>query len=106
MLLFGIAFAVLVGCEIYAYGDETALKTLFSLVMLAWVGGVLSMIVYHVINIKRARGLSVIDIEADLSTAKKDPMQKLRDQEALKKDQLITAAEYESKRREIISEKW
>ena len=67
-----------------------------TLVVLAWIGGVLSMIVYHFINIKHAKGLSVID---------KELMQKLRDLEALKKDQLITAAEYKSKRREILSKK-
>ncbi|MDI6743295.1 MAG: hypothetical protein QMD11_11235 [Smithella sp.] len=108
MLLFGIAFAVLIGGEIYSYSDEPALKILFSLIMLAWIGGVLVMIIYHVINIKRAKGLSVIDLEteAGISTAKKDPMQKLRDLEALKKDQLINSAEYERKRREILNEKW
>lgn len=108
MLLFGIAFAVLVGGEIYSYSDEPALKILFSLIMLAWIGGVLVMIIYHVINIKRAKGLPVIDLdtEAGISTAKKDSMRKLRDLEALKKDQLISSAEYERKRREILNEKW
>ena len=108
MLLFGIAFAVLIGGEIYSYSDEPALKILFSLIMLAWIGGVLVMIIYHVINIKRAKGLSVIDLEteAGITTAKKEPMQKLRDLEVLKKDQLISSAEYERKRREILNEKW
>jgi len=107
MLLFGIAFAVLIGDEIYSHSDEPALKILFSLVMLAWIGGVLFMIVYHVLNIRRAHGLSVIDIEteAGILPAKKDSMQKLCDLEALKKDQLISPAEYERKRREILSEK-
>jgi hypothetical protein len=108
MLFFGIAFAGLIGGEIYSYSDEPALKILFSLIMLAWIGGVLVMIIYHVINIKRAAGLSVIDLEteAGITTAKKEPMQKLRDLEALKKDQLISSAEYEKKRREILNEKW
>jgi hypothetical protein len=76
--------------------------------MLAWLAGVLFMIIHHVINIRRAKGLSVIDIEteAGISTAKKDPVQKLRDLEALKTDQLISSAEYERKRGEILNEKW
>lgn len=108
LLLFGIAFAVLVGGEIYSSSDEPALKILFSLIMLAWLSGVLVMIIYHVINIQRAKGLPVIDLDtnAGISTAKKDPMQKLRDLEALKKDQLISSAEYERKRREILNETW
>jgi hypothetical protein len=110
MLLFGVAFAFLVGADIYSHDDEPALQILFSLVMTAWIGGVLFMMVYHFLNIKNVKGLSVIDVEQESgvfpSTASKDPMQKLRDLEALKKDQLISSAEYERKRREILNEKW
>jgi len=110
MLLFGVAFAVLVGEEIYGYGDEPALKVLFSLFMAAWIGGVLFMIIYHFLNIKRTKGLSFIEIEEDsgssTETAMKDPIQRLRDLEALKRDKLISAFEYEMKRKEIMNEKW
>jgi len=110
MLLFGVAFAVLVGEEIYGYGDEPALKVLFSLFMAVWIGGVLFMIIYHFLNIKRTKGLSFIEIEEDsgssMETAMKDPIQRLRDLEALKRDKLISASEYEMKRKEIMNEKW
>ena len=110
MLLFGVVFAVLVGAEIYQYGDELALKVLFSLFMFAWIGGILIMIVYHVLNIRRSKGLSLIDIESGsgcaLGRTSADPMQRLRDLEELKKDKLISNDEFLRKRNEIMTEKW
>ncbi len=110
MLLFGIAFAVLIGEEIYDYGDEPVLKILFSLFMFIWIGGILFMVIYHVLNIKRSKGLSLIDIDAETGFSSgrtdKDPMQRLRDLEALRKDKLIAKDEFDRKRKEIMAEKW
>jgi hypothetical protein len=36
----------------------------------------------------------------------KDPMQRLRDLEALRKDKLIAKDEFDRKRKEIMAEKW
>jgi len=60
--------------------------------------------------LRRARGWPMIDIESasigKVPDNQKDPMQKLRELESLKKEKLISDQEYEMKRREILSEKW
>ena len=109
-LLFGIGFAVLVGNVLSENEAPLAMKFVFYLFMVGWIGCVLFMIVYHFLNLKRARGLSLIDIETDTDTqtgsAKKDPMQRLRDLESLKEDGLISQEEYDRKRKEMMDEKW
>ena len=68
------------------------------------------MVIYHVLNIKRSKGLSLIDIDAETGFSSgrtdKDPMQRLRDLEALRKDKLIAKDEFDRKRKEIMAEKW
>jgi len=109
MLVFGIIFFVSVGMEIMAY-DEPALKYSLLAFALVWCGAVLFLIVYHLLNLKRAKGVSVIDVDIESSDVKgsdrQDPMERLRELEALRKDNLISAQEYEIKRQEILSEKW
>jgi hypothetical protein len=78
--------------------------------MLAWIGAVLFMLVYHFLNLKRAKGLSLIDIEAGPGSQPDDtagnPMQKLRNLETMKHDGLISEDEFRRKREEIMQEKW
>jgi len=109
MLLFGIGFAVFSVIDVFS-SDELALKILVPLFFAAFIGAILFMLVYHFLNLKRAKGLSMIDIEAEsglqAGETKRDPIQRLRDLEALKKDGFISEEEYRRKREEIMKEKW
>src|SRR5271157_3843015 len=94
MLLFGIAFSVLVGNVLVDNEAPIAMCIAFGVFMIGWLGTALFMLVYHILNLKRAKGLSLVDIEAEpgslASDTVSDPMQKLRNLEALKKDGLIS----------------
>lgn len=109
MLLFGIGFAVFSVIDVFS-SDELALKILVPLFFAAFIGAILFMLVYHFLNLKRAKGLSLIDIETESSLqageTKRDPIQRLRDLEALKKDGLVSKEEFDRKRAEIMGEKW
>ncbi len=109
MLIFGIVFFVSVSMETFAQ-DEPALKYLLVTFGVGWCGAIIVMIVYHVNNLRRARGWAMIEIESEsggqAANDQKNPMQKLRELESLKKEKLISDQEYEIKRREILSEKW
>lgn len=110
MILFGIGFVFLVGGVLSENEAPLAMKFVFYLFMVGWIGTALFMLVYHGINLKRAKGLSLIDIETEsglqAGETKRDPIQRLRDLEALKKDGLISEEEYRRKREEIMKEKW
>lgn len=110
MLLFGIGFTFLVGGVLSENEASLAMKVIFYLFMVGWIGTVLFMLVYHGLNLKRAKGLSLIDVETEsgpqAGETKRDPMQRLRDLEALRKEGLISKEEYDRKRNEIMTEKW
>ncbi len=110
MLLFGIAFSVLVGNVLVENDAPIAMCVAFGIFMIAWLGAAVFMLVYHVLNLKRAKGLSLVDIDtvsgSQTDEAASDPMQKLRSLEALKKDGLINEDEFRRKREEIMQQKW
>ena len=115
MLLFGIGFAILVGNVLVDNEAPPAAFVVFILFMLAWVAAALFMLVYHVLNLQRAKGLSLIDIETGPGSAAGEgippflppnPMQRLRDLEALKRDGLINEDEFKRKREEVMQQKW
>jgi len=110
MLLFGIGFTVLVGGVLSENEAPLAMKFVFYLFMVGWIGTAVFMLVYHGLNLKSRKGLSLIDIETEsgppTEETKRDPIQRLRDLEALKKDGLISEEEYRRKRAEIMEEKW
>jgi len=66
------------------------------------------MLVYHIKNLNRPKGLSLIDIntEPDNNEIKRSPMQSLRELELLKKDGLITDIEYQKKRSQLLDDRW
>jgi hypothetical protein len=110
MLLFGIVFLALV---LNALSENEAPPLMFALVvifMLAWIGTVLFMLIYHALNLKRAKGLSLVDVDSEPSTPgdkhQNDAMQRLRSLEELKRDGLITEDEFMKKREEMMQEKW
>jgi hypothetical protein len=110
MILFGIGFTVLIINVLFENDAPLVMKIIFPLFMVGWIGTALFMLVYHGLNLKRAKGLSLIDIETEsglqAGETKRDPIQRLRDLEALKKDGLISEEEYRRKREEIMKEKW
>jgi hypothetical protein len=110
MLLFGIGFSVLVGNVLVENEAPVAMFFVFGVFMIGWLGTVVFMLVYHFLNIKRAKGLSLVDIEAEpgqqINDPASDPMQKLRSLEALKHDGLINEDEYRRKREEVMQQKW
>ena len=109
LLLFGIGFAVVVG-NVLAENDASPMFSfLFFIIIVAWIGTVLFMLVYHVKNLNRTKGLSLIDINTepdDTSDVKRTPLQSLRELELLKKESLITEIEYQQKRAQILDERW
>lgn len=109
LLLFGIGFAVVVGNVLSENDASPMFSFLFFIIITAWIGTVLFMLVYHIRNLKHKNGLSLFDINTESSTnnePKRSPMQSLRDLELLKKDGLITEIEYQEKRDQILDERW
>ena len=101
LLIFGIGFV---------NEAEPASSGVFVLFMIAWIGIALIILVYHILNLKRAKGLSLVDIETEPGSqadgTDSDPMQRLRSLEALKHDGLISEDEFRRKRVEIMQQKW
>ena len=109
LLLFGIGFAIVVGNVLAENDAPPMFSFLFFIIIVAWIGTVLFMLVYHIKNLNRSKGLSLIDINTEPETnndAKRHPMQSLRELELLKKDALITETEYQKKRTQILDERW
>ena len=106
MLMFGIAFFVLVGDVLYENEAPIAMSVLFYFFMLAWIATALVMLVYHAADFIQAKGLPLIDIDTDTGLKGDDPMTRLRSLEALRRDGLISEEEYTLKRSEIMNEKW
>ena len=56
MLLFGIAFSILVGNVLVENEAPIAMYFVFGIFMIGWLGAALYMLVYHFLNFKRAKG--------------------------------------------------
>ena len=110
MLLFGIAFAFLIGNVLVENDAPIPMYFVFGIFMIGWLGTVVYMLVYHFLNLKRAKGLSLVEIDTEsgfqTDESVSDPMQKLRSLEALKHDGLISEDEFRRKREEIMQQKW
>jgi hypothetical protein len=110
MLMFGIAFFALVHSVLQKEDAPVAMSIVFYIFMVGWIGTVLFQLVYHAMNLKRAKGVSLVDIESEPGLPEDapqgDPMQRLRNLEKLKSDGLITEEEYRRKREEMMREKW
>jgi len=109
LLLFGIGFAIVVGNVLAENDAPPMFSFLFFIIIVAWIGTVLFMLVYHIKNLNRANGLSLIDINTEPDNnndVKRTPMQSLRELELLKKDGLVTEIEYQQKRAQLLDERW
>jgi len=110
LLLFGIAFSFLVGSVLVENEAPLAMSIVFYIFMIGWVGTALVMLVYHLLNLKRAQGLPLVAIDTESGSpadgAAGDPVQRLRDLAALKQDGIISDDEFRRKREEIMQQKW
>ncbi len=103
-LVFGCAMFVLIGQD---EGVEMPVLLLFGIF---WVLVCLGLIVFSALNIKKS-GMAMIRVEnepdpAGPAPSREEPMDRLRKLEGLRKDGLISAAEFEVKREEIMRPKW
>lgn len=110
MILFGVGFLVLVS-SVLSQNDAPVIAFIVLYVfMIGWLGTAIFMLGYHILNLKRKKGLSLIDIETESGSqediSKNDPMQKLRSLEKLKSDGLISEEEFKTKRADIMNQKW
>lgn len=112
-LLFGLVFGFVVLQE--TPGSEGGLKILIGGFFLLWAVVCISMIIFYVRMLSKssnAKDQSLVDIQfmasdgADTSDRDNDFAGRLRRLEELKRDRLITEAEYRDKRAQIMAEKW
>ncbi|MCE5194894.1 MAG: SHOCT domain-containing protein [Nitrospiraceae bacterium] len=110
LLFFGIGFLILISSVLSQNDAPAIMRVVFYVFMCGWIGIVIFMLVYHALNLKRKKGLSLIDIETEScpheDIPENNPMQKLRSLENLKKDGLISEEEFKTKRAEIMQQKW
>jgi hypothetical protein len=110
LLMFGIAFFILIHSVLTENNASFGFSIVFYLFMVAWIAVLLFQLAYHVLNLKRAKGVPMIDVETEPGlpgdAAQGDPMRRLRDLERLKTDGLVTEDEFRRKREEMLREKW
>jgi hypothetical protein len=116
--LAGVVFLLFAGLNFFRYmhgvltenGEPSCFSIVYFLVMASWIGAGLYLLVNNALNQRRARGLSPAGIEPEPvgpgDSAQGSPMQRLRDLERLKADDLVTEEEYRRKREEMMREKW
>src|ERR1035437_2899521 len=79
MLLFGIGFSALVGNVLVENEAPVSMFFVFGVFMIGLLGTAVFILVYHFLNINRAKGLSLVDIEAEpgphMNEPASDPMQ-------------------------------
>lgn len=110
LLIFGAGFLVLVGKVLSENEAPVMLSVVFYLFMLAWFVAGFFILVYHVLNLKKKKGLPMFNIETEPGTHtennENNPMERLRMLEKLKNDGLINDEEFRLKRKEILQERW
>jgi hypothetical protein len=109
LLLFGTAFFILVGTVLYDNDAPFSVYVLFSLFMIAWLSTSLFVLICHIRNVKRVKGMPLTGIETKsgfgTDSINNDPMQRVRGLEELKREGLISEDEFIQKRKEIMLEK-
>ena len=95
MLIFAIVFIT----------QEKALPAVAVVFFVVWFVALIGIILYHVLNATRSGGVptEIIESEGDASAAKSSA-ERLRELEDLRSRKLISEAEYEAKRQEILKE--
>ena len=63
MFMFGVGFAFLVGNTLYENEAPVGFAILLFIFIVGWLGTVLFLLVYNIQNLRRAKGVSLIDID-------------------------------------------
>ena len=97
MLIFAIVF----------FSQAKAPPAIIGIFLVVWVVALVGVIIYHIVNATRPGGVptSIIDAEDetdDDSSPQKSSAERLKKLEDLREQKLISDAEYESKRQEIL----
>jgi hypothetical protein len=105
-IIIGVLFLPWGGIMVYlSEGEARPFAALFAVI---WTVAVISIIVFAVKSLKLVKegNIEIAAIDAATAGTESDFAVRLRDLEALKKDGLISDWEYQSKRDEIMKEKW
>jgi len=89
LLLFGAGFTVIVANVLFSNDAPLGVTILFFIFMMGWMGAAIFTLVYHLLNLKRAHGVPLFEVElakglAEEATAQ-DPAGGPRSQEDVKK---------------------
>jgi hypothetical protein len=63
MILFGAGFTVVVTNVLFANDAPLGVTILFFIFMIGWMGAAIFMLVYHWLNLKRAHGVPLFEVE-------------------------------------------
>ncbi|MDD4930241.1 MAG: SHOCT domain-containing protein [Gallionella sp.] len=107
LIVFGTGFLVLVGNVLAENQAPMLVHVGFYLFMAFWLGTAISIAVYHARNIRSGQGSNLFEVDGIAEQAAcSGPAQKLKDLNELKQDGLISEAEFQLKRAEIMAEHW
>jgi amino acid permease len=99
MLVFGMAFFW------FLQGEGSIVGQVFMAFWMLIVVLIISFNVYN-LNSNKAAPVAMEEIELDMPDGAGSVEERLRSLERMKKEQLITEAEYQQKRTEIMQQKW
>lgn len=69
MLLFGAGFTVIVANVLFSNDAPLGVIILFFIFMIGWMGAAVFMLVYHLLNWKRAQGVPLFEVEVATTSA-------------------------------------
>ena len=75
LILFGAGFTVIVTNVLFANDAPLGVAILFFIFMIGWMGTAVFMLVYHLLNLKRAHGVPLFEVEVDKRFADEPPAQ-------------------------------
>ena len=70
LLLFGAGFTVIVANVLFSNDAPLGVIILFFIFMLGWMGAAIFMLAYHILNLKRAHGVPLFEVELAKGTPK------------------------------------
>ncbi len=79
LLLFGAGFTVIVANVLFTNDAPLGVTILFLIFMIGWMGTAVFMLVYHFLNLKRAHGVPLFEVEIDKGTSDEAMAQDLAD---------------------------
>lgn len=106
-LLFGLALAVVVGLE--ASPNELGLLIAQVAFFIVWIAGCIAIIVFYVRILKGRHSVqqnALLNVHVEDGGTTGDFETRLRQLERLRRDGLISDAEYQDKRAQIMQERW